>query len=1246
MAMRRVDSAQDFERWGGHVSVFAAVVAVCVGWAVQPAAQETVDGEFHRLVDIAEGNEHRAHRLAAADLVGELRSYLPAREYVDRLEAAADTAGDPLVEFALRRRAMRAELEAFDDVDDSAHRAFARRQSCLVDWALVGPFPNASMEGFDRQLGPENGMEGPFSGRYSEIDWRVMDDSHHLCVQRVDQRVHPSTSAAAYLATTVEVDQPREATLLVGSRSAYRIWVNGRPVGQRRTGDGLGIDAEGWHIELQPGDNEILVKLASSGQGGLGWVARLMDADEKRVLDDWRAEPGVEPAEVEPFADDVEPDGGANRAIERALDVDRSPSVRLAAATLWKRLYGDDTGTPWRDVADELVDRSDELTAREMVWLARLYEDLWRRLAVLDEAVDRSGDDAYVRWRRAEERTSALSELQQERKRQELGDLVDEYPQFLMARLSLARWYDRRESSARALPIVDGWTDPKRESIPAWVRTAARLHRQAGDQDEAVRLKKRTAELHRLSGTFGRDLLRWSLAAGAFDEADDRIGAYLRRAPWTTTWRLRRALLHESTGDVEDAVSQLDEMIERAPEDPSLRKRRAEFLAASGDEQRAMKAVDEAIALRPQSRSYQQFREHLQPEAARFYEPWRITDLHRLADETDAGEGDYDRLVDQRVQRVSQNGLASRFEQRVERVLRDEGVGGARSMRISYRPGDEQVEVLGVRVLKSDGTISEDYDEWSRSRTRQSARMYNDRAYVNLRANDVDVGDIVEFRYVIHQIANENFRGDYFGDVRYMQRTRPVALARYAVEYPHDLKLYFREPTLEHTRFENRLPDGEPVDDRRITAFEVRNAPRIHTESDQPGHTDIYDYVMVSNKETYDDVARWWWDLIEEQLVVDDEIRAAVADVTEDLDDDEQKLEAIYEYVVRNTRYLHLGLGIHGWKPYRTTTVFRNRYGDCKDKAALLKVMLEEAGIDAEMVLVRTRRLGSVDSFPPSMHIFNHAVTYVPSMDLFLDPTARFNGPYELTSMDQGAQALIVGDDGRGEWLRMPVDDAEDNLLRQTLEVDLRAQTPVVSGRMEGFGREAVSSRRRFEDSERRDERLEDRLRSRFAGLELLEAEYDNLRELTKPAEIRFRAEVPGAIRERGGDKSVYASVAPRDFLDRYARRSTRHRDLSFRVPYARHLEVRFRLPEGAVVERIPTGTHVDSAFGSFETSYDYAGGELTATMRYSIDVQRVAAEDYPEFRRFVAEMDEALNERIALMTSEDGEQTATKSEQ
>ena len=1221
----------------GFARRFGAVVVVLLAagvWSPEVSAQQAVAGEFDRLIDIVEGDSSRVEALAAAHMTGELRRYMAPDDYASRLMTASEEVDDPLVDFVVRRRAVRSMLESspVDEYDGDAD--FADDQACIVDWELVGPFANASMQGFEQRLEPERGEQGPYPGRLTDVDWRELSSGHHLCVYQLNSRVQPSTSAVAYLASTVTVDDDEPAKLLVGSRSNYRIWVNGEPVGQRDAEHGLGLDAEGWHVDLEAGDNEILVKLGSSGDGGLSWIARLVDRQGHPL--DWSARGGVDAGEVEPFEPQGMPDGGARMAIEEVVDGGGDRSAQLAAAMLWRRLYSDDSSTPWRNIARRLSAETDELSAREMIWLARLYEDLWRRQAIIDEAADLHGDDPLVIWRRAKERGESMAHLDRRDQRRNLESLVEDHPDFLMAVISLAHWYQYHEGSERALRILERFDAEDRTETPAWIRMAARLTDSAGDRQRAAKLRRRAADVHRLSGTFGRDLLREAIASGDRKTALAMVDEYQRRAPWSKNWSIREAMLLRASEELEEAVGVVDALIEDSPQDPDLRRRRAELLLTHGDRDGAIDALEQAISLRPQATDYQKYLEHLQPEPSRFYEPWRYTDLRKLAAEADAGSQSWDRLVDQSIHQVASNGLASEYVQRADRVLRDEGVGSARQTRVTYRPGDERVEVLGVRVLKADGTISEDYDQWERSRTRQGARRYNDRGYVNLRANNVDVGDIVEFQYVVHQVANENFRGDYFGDVSYVQSTRPIHRMRYAVHYPDDWDLYFRRPRLPHEGWSDALPDGEGVDGQSIEAFELRDVPRVHTEDDQPGNTDIYDYILVSNKETFDDVGAWWWELIEEQLVVDDDIADKARVLTEGLDDDVDKLRAIHEYVVRNTRYLHVGLGIHGWKPYRTSTVFRNQYGDCKDKAALLKVMLEEVGIDAEMVLVRTRRLGSVDGDPASMNIFNHAVTYVPSKDLFVDPTARYNGVWELTQMDQGAQALIVREGGETEWRTMPVDEADDNLTRQTLEVDHRQQTPVMTGRVEAHGANAVRDRRRLEDPERRDEDFESRLQRRFSGLSLLDAEYDNLDALDEPSEIRFRAEVPGARQSGSRGDTIYPWVTPRDLLDRYARQSTRRQDLIFRVPFAREAEVRHRLPEEMVVERIPEGTEVDSPFGELALSYRQEGDELVVDLRYSIDVQRVDVDDYREFRRFVADIDEALDESIRLIEREE----------
>ena len=116
---------------------------------------------------------------------------------------------------------------------------------------------------------------------------------------------------------------------------------------------------------------------------------------------------------------------------------------------------------------------------------------------------------------------------------------------------------------------------------------------------------------------------------------------------------------------------------------------------------------------------------------------------------------------------------------------------------------------------------------------------------------------------------------------------------------------------------------------------------------------------------------------------------------------------------MKNTRYVALEFGIHGFLPYRVPEIVRRGFGDCKDKASLIYTMLREAGVDARIVLVRTRRNGAIDDEPASLAVFDHAIAYVPSLNLFLDGTAEHSGTRELPEGDQGVMVLLVGPDRR-----------------------------------------------------------------------------------------------------------------------------------------------------------------------------------------------------------------------------------------
>jgi transglutaminase-like putative cysteine protease len=103
--------------------------------------------------------------------------------------------------------------------------------------------------------------------------------------------------------------------------------------------------------------------------------------------------------------------------------------------------------------------------------------------------------------------------------------------------------------------------------------------------------------------------------------------------------------------------------------------------------------------------------------------------------------------------------------------------------------------------------------------------------------------------------------------------------------------------------------------------------------------------------------------------------------ITKDSTTELDKVKAVYNWVVDNTRYVALEFGIYGFKPRRCVKTINRGWGDCKDKATVIVTLLKELGIAADIVIVRTGMRGAFDSKVASLAPFDHAIAYVPSLD-------------------------------------------------------------------------------------------------------------------------------------------------------------------------------------------------------------------------------------------------------------------------
>jgi hypothetical protein len=162
------------------------------------------------------------------------------------------------------------------------------------------------------------------------------------------------------------------------------------------------------------------------------------------------------------------------------------------------------------------------------------------------------------------------------------------------------------------------------------------------------------------------------------------------------------------------------------------------------------------------------------------------------------------------------------------------------------------------------------------------------------------------------------------------------------------------------------------------------------------------------------------------------------------------RIRALAEFVQRDIVYLAIQLdddALAGYRPHPAPEVLRNRYGDCKDKAALLIALLREIGESGRFVLLNSGSPAATNQAWPSPD-FNHAIVAIPAdldvptswptiqvegvgREVLFDPTNPVAPLGVLPAEDQGGYGLLI-DSGRGRLFRFPRGSPAANSIRTT----------------------------------------------------------------------------------------------------------------------------------------------------------------------------------------------------------------------
>ncbi|MGH9511483.1 MAG: transglutaminase-like domain-containing protein [Terriglobales bacterium] len=213
----------------------------------------------------------------------------------------------------------------------------------------------------------------------------------------------------------------------------------------------------------------------------------------------------------------------------------------------------------------------------------------------------------------------------------------------------------------------------------------------------------------------------------------------------------------------------------------------------------------------------------------------------------------------------------------------------------------------------------------------------------------------------------------------------------------------------------------------------------------------------------WSELGTWYSNLASGRFDASSDIKQKVAALTSSLPSPVAKMRAVANFVQHDIRYVAIELGIGGYQPHPASDVFMHHYGDCKDKATLMKSMLREMGVDSYYVVINAERGGVTAKTPANVDGFNHVIIAIrlpegvndPSLIatiqhpklgrlLFFDPTNDLTPFGQIGGYLQANYGLLVTPTG-GELVELPEEPATMNSIQRTAIFHLDP-----SGRLQG----------------------------------------------------------------------------------------------------------------------------------------------------------------------------------------------------
>jgi transglutaminase-like putative cysteine protease len=385
-----------------------------------------------------------------------------------------------------------------------------------------------------------------------------------------------------------------------------------------------------------------------------------------------------------------------------------------------------------------------------------------------------------------------------------------------------------------------------------------------------------------------------------------------------------------------------------------------------------------------------------------------------------------------------------------------------------------------------------------------------------------------------------------------------------------------------------------------------------------------------------DDLYRNYYKNLKDTVIaVNGAIKKLADSLTAGKNSTEEKVNAVFQWVQMQIRYVAIEDGENGVVPCHPELVLQRMYGDCKGKTSLLVSLLRSQGFKVSYAWVGTRALPYRFSDFPARISSNHMVAVWwngTGNPVILDGTAQYYTLYEIPAGIQGKECLI--EKGADDYMvyTIPVAPPAANTCTDTIRIMIDGGTLQGSGKATFTGEQKANLSYAFSrfDTTRYREIVASELSKASNKFIIGSVKVSDPAETEHPFRVSYDFSIPDYL--TSNSDRIYLNMN----LDRFPGTLIVEEDRTMPVEAEQTFDNVFfctlKIPATYRPEKIPEEVSFSEPEFGFSQKYTSHADSLTLTTRVYISFQVITGEKIKQFSNMLAALRRAYAKSVVLI--------------